>query len=99
MPKLEKNGVIKIVSEGTLKVLGDNLDGWRIVRDNIKPYPLKRKFSPVKEKEENHKEEEGELTEDLLRNKIKEAGIKVHHKTGFEKLKKIYDEQVANNKE
>lgn len=102
MPKIEKNGVIKIVSEGTLKVLGDNLDGWIIVRDNIKNYTAKKKFNPINTPDQKEKAEEKkdvDLSEDSLKSKLNEAGVKFHHKTGLKKLKKLYIDEVLNNKE
>jgi len=108
MPKLEKNGRIKVVSQGTLNALGDRLDGWKLVHENIVEYSSKKTYTPTTRKGDNIKTEADiappkrkskDLTVDEIRQYLKKNNISFHHKLGSEKLKKLYNEQIGRNKE
>jgi hypothetical protein len=91
MKKLTKNGRIKLVSDQTLKLIGGNLDGWTLVHDTRSAFSPRKEPDPVEPNAVNEPNRE-EMIEYL-----KERGIKVHFKTGDEKLKARYYEELNIN--
>lgn len=91
MKKLTKDGKIRLVSDQTVKLLGENLDGWQVVHE-VKPVFKKKKALP-----EDEPNAVNEPTREEMIEYLKDKGVKVHYKTGDEKLKARYYEELNIN--
>ena len=94
MITLEKNGVIKTMSARSFKLLGGNLDGWRVHAPKpVKPVEQKTASGPV-----NKKVKSAEPTREDMLEYFKSKGVKVHHAIGDAKLKERYELEIETDK-
>lgn len=85
MKVLIKNGFKKIVSDRTVELLSGNMDGWEVYRD------LRTVFQNKKEDNVVYKDNP---TRNEMIKYLKEKGIKIHPRTGDNKLKARYYDEI-----
>lgn len=102
MIKIEKNGRTKLIPEGALKVLGDQLDGWEIASKEVAPFKEPKKpevpKAPEAPKDETPFDEiskgEKHPTREEMIAYLKEKGVACNPRINDLKLRERYELEI-----